>query len=284
MEPLKTTEEIADYLRVEVVTVRRLATRGELPAYRVGGEFRFVAQEIQDFVRNQRIGSSAVNDRFDKFTERARKVLSFANQEAVDLEHNYVGTEHLLLGIVKENEGVAALALIRAGLDLKDVRQQVLNLIEELRLHATQSPTSQAKAAINTLIRGTTRPGSPFGERPLTARAKKVIELAVDEALRLKHRYIGTEHLLLGLLLEREGAPASMLIEKCGLTLEATRELVLQILQETSTTTLPVVPEQAATLLNADQSAQTCGRCGARNPDYFRYCFHCGLKFPEQQA
>src|SRR5579859_4265787 len=100
MESLKTTEEIAEYLRVEVVTVRRLATRGELPAYRVGGEFRFFAQEIQDYVRSQRVSGSS--DPFDKFTERSRKVLSFANLEAEELGHGFVGTEHLLLGMVRE--------------------------------------------------------------------------------------------------------------------------------------------------------------------------------------
>ena len=276
MEPLKTTEEIAEYLRVEVVTVRRLATRGELPAYRVGGEFRFFTQEIQDYVKGQRVSGSS--DPFDKFTERSRKVLSFAKQEAEELGHSYVGTEHLLLGIVREGEGVAATVLMRAGNSLKDVRQYTMDVIELLKQPA-EGPGAQIKTAVQTLVSAASSP-NPAAEMGLTARSKKVIELAVEEARRMSHRYIGTEHLLLGLLREGDGPAAGVLIDKCGLKLEMARELVLQILKETSTMTLPEIPEQAATLLGENEQGVTCGRCGAHNPDYFRYCFHCGLKLP----
>src|SRR5258707_2834974 len=153
MESLKTTEEIAEYLRVEVVTVRRLAARGEVPAYRVGGEFRFIAQEIQDFIKGQRVSSSATErrDHFDKFTERARKAMNFAQLESEELGHGYIGTEHLLLGLVREGEGVAAQALIRAGLNLKDVRLQTLDLLEDLKRRGQESATGQIKAAISAL-------------------------------------------------------------------------------------------------------------------------------------
>ena len=277
MEPLKTTEEIAEYLRVEVVTVRRLATRGELPAYRVGGEFRFFAQEIQDYVKGQRV--SGPSGPFDKFTERARKVLSFANQEAEELDHAYIGTEHLLLGLIREGEGVAAQVIMRSGTNLPDVRHYMLEVIEMLKQPA-EGPAAQFKAAVQTLV-STTRSAAPNnGERALTARAKKVIELSVEEARRMNHRYIGTEHILLGILREGDGPAAGVLIDKCNLKLDIARELVLQILQEPTTIALPEIPEQAATLLGENEQRIVCGRCGAHNPDYFRYCFHCGLKLP----
>src|SRR5216684_2093499 len=125
-------------------------------------------------------------DRFDKFTERARKVLSLAQEEAQRFQHNYIGTEHLLLGLVREGEGVAAKVLNNLGVDLNKVRSTVEFIIG----HGDR------------II---------IGEIGLTPRAKKVIELAVDEARRLDHHYIGTEHLLLGLLREGDGIAAKVL-------------------------------------------------------------------------
>ena len=110
-------------------------------------------------------------DRFNKFTERARKVLTLAQEEAQRFQHNYIGTEHLLLGLVREGEGVAAKVLTNLGVQLSDVR-----------------------AAIEYII-GRGDHAAP-GDIGLTPRAKKVIELAVDEAKLMKHQYIGTEHLL----------------------------------------------------------------------------------------
>src|SRR5579875_1172978 len=126
-------------------------------------------------------GDKQVNDRdrFDKFTERARKVLSLAQEEAQRFQHNYIGTEHLLLGLVREGEGVAAKVLANLGVELNKVRSAVEFII------------GRGDRIV-------------LGEIGLTPRAKKVIELAVDEARRLNHHYIGTEHLLLGLV--REGA------------------------------------------------------------------------------
>src|SRR6266545_801285 len=122
-------------------------------------------------------------DRFDKFTERARRVLTLAQEEALRFNHNYIGTEHLLLGLVREGEGVAAKVLANLGVELNKVRSAVEFII------------GRGDRAV-------------MGEIGLTPRAKKVIELAVDEARRLGHHYIGTEHLLLGLVREGEGIAA----------------------------------------------------------------------------
>ena len=146
-------------------------------------------------------------DRFDTFTERARRVLTLAQAEAQRLHHNYIGTEHLLLGLVREGEGVAAKVLANLGVELNKVRSAV------------------------ELIIGGGRPVA--GEIGLTPPAKKVIELAVDEARRLHHSYIGTEHLLLGLVREGEGVAAGAM-ESLGVTLENVRAEVKRILRPTT--------------------------------------------------
>ena len=130
---------------------------------------------------------SQMADRFDKFTERARKVLQLAQEEAQRFNHNYIGTEHLLLGLVREGEGVAA------------------KVLGEPRRRAEQGPLARSSSS----SAAATAPST--GEIGLTPRAKKVIELAVDEARRLNHHYIGTEHLLLGLVREGEGIAAGVL-------------------------------------------------------------------------
>jgi DNA-directed RNA polymerase subunit RPC12/RpoP len=145
-------------------------------------------------------------DRFDKFTERARRVLQFAQEEAQRFQHNYIGTEHLLLGLIREGEGVAAKVLVESGIDLEKVRRAVEDII------------GQGDRPV-------------YGEVGLTPRAKKVVELAVDEARRLNHHYVGTEHLLLGLLREGEGIGAGVL-ESSGLKLEEVRASVLRVLNE----------------------------------------------------
>ena len=147
-------------------------------------------------------------DRFDKFTERARKVLSLAQEEAQRLNHNYIGTEHLLLGLVREGEGVAGKVLTSLGVDLEKVRKAVEHII------------GRGDHIVS-------------GEIGLTPRAKKVIELAVDEARRLNHHYIGTEHLLLGLLREGEGIGAGVLVS-FGLNLQEVRAKTIQVLNEQS--------------------------------------------------
>ena len=119
----------------------------------------------------------------DKFTERVRKVMYLAREEAARLQHDYIGTEHLLLGVVREGEGIAATVLNNLGLDLDQIRQ------------AVESMVSNSGGTLT------------IGEIPFTPRAKRVLELAVDEARQLGHNYVGTEHLLLGLIREGEGVP-----------------------------------------------------------------------------
>ena len=146
--------------------------------------------------------------RFEKFSERARRVLSLAQEEAQRFNHNYIGTEHILLGLVRETEGVAARVLLNLNVELVKVRSAV-----EFIIGRGERPTP--------------------GEIGLTPRAKKVIELAVDEARRLNHHYIGTEHLLIGLMREGEGVPAGVL-ESLGVGLEKVREETNSIIQKQS--------------------------------------------------
>jgi Clp amino terminal domain, pathogenicity island component len=148
------------------------------------------------------------NDRFDKFTERARRVLTYAQEEARSFNHNYIGTEHLLLGLIREGGGVAAKVLRSLGVELDKVRSQVEFII------------GRGERMIS-------------GEIGLTPRAKKVIELAVDEARRLGHHYIGTEHLLLGLVREGEGVAAGVL-ERLGVNLERVRTQTIQVLTQSN--------------------------------------------------
>ena len=143
-------------------------------------------------------------DRFNKFTERARKVLTLAQEEAQRFQHNYIGTEHLLLGLVREGEGVAVKVLTNLGVQLSDVRRAIEDIL----------------GRGDRIVKG---------EIGLTPRAKKVIELAVDEAKLLKHQYIGTEHILLGLVREGGGIAAGVL-ESMGVKLEQVRAETLKVL------------------------------------------------------
>ncbi|MBI3953531.1 MAG: AAA family ATPase, partial [Chloroflexi bacterium] len=144
--------------------------------------------------------------RFDKFTERARRVLTLAQEEAQRFNHNYIGTEHILLGLVREGDGVAAKVLASLGVDLSKVRSAIEFIIGKGEKQVS-------------------------GEVGLTPRAKRVIELAVDEARRLNHHYIGTEHLLLGLLREGEGVAAGVM-ESLGVNLEKVRSEISRILSQ----------------------------------------------------
>ena len=146
------------------------------------------------------------SDHFNKFTDRARKVLSLGQEEAQRFNHNYIGTEHLLLGLVREGDGVAAKVLNNLGVSLNDARSAVEHIIGRGDRVA-------------------------LGEIGLTPRAKRVIELAVDESARLGHHYIGTEHLLLGLIREGEGIAAGVL-ESLGVNLEKARRETIRVLTE----------------------------------------------------
>ncbi|HEY8503336.1 MAG TPA: Clp protease N-terminal domain-containing protein, partial [Gemmataceae bacterium] len=144
---------------------------------------------------------------FERFTDRARKVMQLANQEAQRFNHEYIGTEHILLGLVKEGSGVAANVLKNLDVDLRRIRLEVEKIVQ-------------------------TGPGSDMvtmGKLPQTPRAKKVVDYSIEEARNLGHNYVGTEHLLLGLLREQEGVAAQVLIN-LGLKLEDVREEVLNLL------------------------------------------------------
>ena len=145
---------------------------------------------------------------FERFTDRARRVVVLAQEEARLLNHNYIGTEHILLGLIHEGEGVAARGLESLGISLDSVRSQVVEIIGQ----GQQSPS---------------------GHIPFTPRAKKVLELSLREALQLGHNYIGTEHILLGLIREGEGVAAQVL-QKLGADLPKVRQTVIQLLSGVS--------------------------------------------------
>src|SRR5208282_4230593 len=142
---------------------------------------------------------------YERFTDRARKIMILANQEAQRFNHEYVGTEHILLGLIKEGSGVASCILKNLGVDLRKIRLEVEKLIQSGPDMIT------------------------MGKLPQTPRAKKVVEYAMDEARNLNHNYVGTEHLLLGLLREQEGVAAQVLMN-LGMKLEDVREEVLNLL------------------------------------------------------
>src|SRR3979409_2094863 len=142
---------------------------------------------------------------YERFTDRARKVMQLANQEAQRFNHEYIGTEHVLLGLIKEGSGVAANVLKNLDIDLRKIRLEVEKIV-------------QAGPDMVTM-----------GKLPQTPRAKKVLEYSIEEARQLNHNYVGTEHLLLGLLREQEGVAAQVLMN-LGLKLEDVREEVLSLL------------------------------------------------------
>src|SRR5262245_27265767 len=142
---------------------------------------------------------------FDRFTDRAKKVMSFARQEAMKFNHEYIGTEHILLGLVQEGSGVAANVLKNMNIDLEKIRHEVEKIVKTGPSMVT------------------------MGQLPFTPRAKKVLELSMEEASQLSHNYIGTEHLLLGLIKENEGIAAQVLMN-LGVKLEEVREEVLEFL------------------------------------------------------
>ncbi len=284
MEHFMTSEEIAELLHVDPVTIRRLVNKGEMAAYRIGADYRFAPSDLQDYLQRQRIAARVQNeagtnnpldqftqlfrkviqgkhitpsdvDRFDRFTKRVRHVLTLAQEEAQRFQHTYIGTEHLLLGLIREGEGVAAQVLSNLGVEVEQVRQAVEAII------------GRGGRVV-------------LGEVGLTPRAKKVIEMAVDEARRLQHRFVGTEHLLLGLIREGDGIAAGVL-ESLGLQLEQVRAETVRVLHQNQqgreeTPVAPPIPPEATTLLAEEEPGLTCTFCSARCPGYFRYCFNCG--------
>ncbi|MBA3020089.1 ATP-dependent Clp protease ATP-binding subunit [Propionicimonas sp.] len=181
---------------------------------------------------------------FDRFTDRARRVIVLAQDEARMLNHNYIGTEHLLLGLIHEGEGVAAKALESLGISLEAVREQV----EEIIGQGQQAPT---------------------GHIPFTPRAKKVLEFSMREALQINHPYIGTEHILLGLIREGEGVAAQVLI-KLGADLNRVRSTVLQLLsgyqgKEAATSGAPDVGPAASAATILDQFGRNLTQAAREN-------------------
>src|SRR5437870_7361421 len=140
------------------------------------------------------------------FTERVRKVLAMAREEAARLHHEYVGTEHILLGLIREGEGVAATVLQNLNVELEEIQQKIEETVKKGKAGQASGP-----------------------DLPYTSRAKKVLELAMSEARELNHSYVGTEHLLLGLLREEKGIAAQVLTD-AGVNLEAARAETLRIL------------------------------------------------------
>jgi ATP-dependent Clp protease ATP-binding subunit ClpA len=178
---------------------------------------------------------------FERFTDRARRVVVLAQEEARMLNHNYIGTEHILLGLIHEGEGVAAKTLDSLGISLEAIRSQV----EEIIGMGARAPT---------------------GHIPFTPRAKKVLELSLREALQLGHDYIGTEHILLGLIREGEGVGAQVLM-KLGADLNRVRQQVIELLggHEPERPTGRMFPERFTTparrvLDLAKESARELGR------------------------
>jgi ATP-dependent Clp protease ATP-binding subunit ClpC len=141
---------------------------------------------------------------FERFTDRARRVVVLAQEEARHLQHNYIGTEHILLGLIHEGEGVAARTLESLGISHEAVRQQVEEVIGRGQYASS-------------------------GHIPFTPRAKKVLELGLREAIQLGHNYIGTEHILLGLIREDDGVAAQVLV-RLGADLNRTRQQVIEVL------------------------------------------------------
>jgi ATP-dependent Clp protease ATP-binding subunit ClpC len=146
---------------------------------------------------------------FDKFTDRARRVVVLAQEEARMLNHSHIGTEHLLLGVIREGQGVGAMALEREGISLDTIRREVEGIIG----HGEQSAGEQI---------------------PFTTRAKKVLELSLRESLQLGHDYIGTEHLLLGLIREGDGVAAQVL-DRLGASEDDIRNQVIRLLADEGT-------------------------------------------------
>ena len=173
---------------------------------------------------------------FERFSDRARRVVVLAQEEARHLNHNYIGTEHVLLGLIHEGEGVAAKALESLGISLEAVRAEVTGIVG----------------------RGAE---APSGHIPFTPRAKKVLELSLREALQLGHNYIGTEHVLLGLIREGEGVAAQVLL-KLGASFDRVRQQVVQLLADASALQAEQVAGMPARISQQQAMAMVAGGPG----------------------
>jgi excisionase family DNA binding protein len=271
MEPLLTTEEVADFLRVDIVTVRRLVNRGELTAYRIGSEYRFTRADLEGFVNRQRVstGENARKEPFKYFTERARHVMALAVDEARRLEHNYIGTEHMLLGLVSEGEGVAARVLSSFGVELDKTRNEIVSILKhgQERSNPVLSKIKSAMLQGEIVLAGR--------QAVLTLRAKKVIELAADESKSLRHHYIDTEHLLLGIIREGEGLAVDVL-KHLGIDPQQVRTKTLEVLKASGS---PVVEDDPSSLAS---NMVNCSNCGTVLPASYAFCYKCGNQLAQE--
>jgi len=269
MEHLMTTEEVAEILHVDPATIRRLVNRGELAAYRIGADYRFAPSDLEGYLRRQRIAGSegyetnsleesspgghprplGDRDRWDKFTDQAKRVLHRAQEQAQRFGHNYVGTEHVLLGVLEGGEDIAHAVLKRVGVEPDQIRQQV--------------------EAIMTRGGGQVR-----GEIGLKPQVKKVVALAIDEAQRLGHRSVSSEHLLIALIRLDEGIAADVL-KRLGVDLEQVRVQTEASLSSQPLPLLSTLPEGQAECI--------CARCGTPCPATFHFCFNCGQSLNHQE-
>jgi len=291
-----TSEEVAQLLHVDPVTIRRLVTRGELSAYRIGADYRFAPSDVQAYLQRQHlptsvhrsshaqrggtvsgrqripafgqnelddtIGESGVQvrhaDCMHRFTKSAQHVLLLAQEEVQHFQHGSIEPEYLLLGLIRERDSLASRVLSNLGIE----DDQIRNAIEASTEHSSYTIHDE--------------PG-------LSSRAKKVLEFAVDEARLLNHSFVGTEHVLLALIREHEGITAN-LFKHLGISLAQVRRETLQALQqqrlvqEEETPIIPPVPAGAKRAFTEEDSVLTCLFCGARCPDYFHYCFNCGQR------
>ncbi|MFL5507457.1 MAG: Clp protease N-terminal domain-containing protein, partial [Gemmatimonadales bacterium] len=170
------------------------------------------------------------------FTDRVRKVLQMAREEAARLHHEYVGTEHILLGLIREGEGVAAAVLQNLNVDLEEIQQKIEETVKKGKAAAAAGP-----------------------DLPYTSRAKKVLELAMTEARELNHSYVGTEHLLLGLLREEKGIAAQVLTD-AGVSLEQSRAETLRLLGSDMPSTQPTAssaPQPSSSSPKAEKKSKT---------------------------
>jgi ATP-dependent Clp protease ATP-binding subunit ClpA len=182
------------------------------------------------------------------FTERVRKVLAMAREEAARLHHEYVGTEHILLGVLREGEGVAATVIQNLGVDLNAIEDRIDEIVKRGNPSSTTGP-----------------------DLPYTSRAKKVLELAMDQARHLDHRYVGTEHLLLGLVAERKGIAAQVLTD-FGVTLEKAAEETLRILGTEVPPATPVEPTK--TVFRRARWSNVAGMSVPGRPERVRIVFN----------
>ncbi len=281
-----TSEEVAEIFHVDPVTIRRIVNKGDLAAYRIASDYRFAPSDIEEYLRKQRIGQPLkkeaegtfvldqltqwilnalkgkyvtpieVVNRFNRFTPPARMVLTRAHEEAQRFQHKFVGTEHILLGLMDEETDLCAQILRDVNTEPGEVRKVVEEIMSKGKRLVPEEQTSTGVIA-------------------LTGRAKKVIELSVDEARRFNRQMVDSEHLLIGLLRENGGIAAGVLMA-LGVTVEGARTHLYFQAEENKADIVPVIPPEAASLPIEEGQGSVCSRCGAMCPRYFHFCFNCG--------